>query len=117
MAYVIAIVLLLVVIAFIFGVNRLMGGRLPEKPGGDPERALDDEREPIPSTHVITDGDRPAGDTPEAHDEIKPRDIPQDNPPRHEAEARAGDDDDAGETFGNAAGAQGGPEPSSTRAE
>jgi hypothetical protein len=32
--------------------------------------------------------DRPLGDTPEAHDEINPRDIPRDNPARHEAERR-----------------------------
>jgi len=117
MAYVIALVLILVVIAFIIGVNRLMQRRIADKHGGEPERALADEREPIPSTHVITDDDRPAGDTPEAHDEINPRDIPKDNPARQEAEAQAGDDDDAGEISGNAAGAQGGPEPSSTRAE
>jgi len=33
--------------------------------------------------------DRPLGDTPEAHDEINPRDIPKDNPARQEAEERA----------------------------
>ena len=33
--------------------------------------------------------DRPAGDTPEAHDEINPRDIPKDNPARQEADQRA----------------------------
>src|SRR3954451_5471015 len=76
MAYVIAIVLLLVVIAFIFGVNRLMQGRIADKHGGEPERALDDEREPIPSTHLITDTERPLGDTPGGHDEVNPRDIP-----------------------------------------
>jgi hypothetical protein len=114
MAYVIAIVLILVVIAFIFGVNRAMQARIADKHGGEPERALDDEREPIPSTHVITDDDRPVGDTPEAHSEINPRDIPPDNPARQEAEARAAED---GETRGNVEGAQGGPEPSSTRAE
>ena len=117
MAYVIAIVLILVVIAFIFGVNRALQARVANKHGGEPERALDDEREPIPSAHVITDDDRPAGDTPEAHDELSPRDIPKDNPARQEAEAQAGGDDNAGETTGNREGAQGGPEPSSTRAE
>src|SRR3954471_4521596 len=117
MAYVIAIVLILVVIAAIYGVNRALQARIAGKHGGEPERALDDEREPIPSTHVITDDDRPAGDTPDAHDEIHPRDIPKDNPARQEAEAQVGDDDNAGEISGNAAGAQGGPEPSSTRAE
>ncbi len=31
------------------------------------------------------DDDRPLGDTPEAHDEINPHDIPLDNPGRSEA--------------------------------
>ena len=115
MAYVIALVLILVVIAFIIGVNRLMQRRIADKHGGEPERALADEREPIPSTHVITDDDRPAGDTPEAHDEVNPHDIPLDNPGRHAAEERVGGED--GETRGNVEGAQGGPEPSTSRAE
>ena len=42
--------------------------------------------------------DRPVGDTPEAHDEINPRDIPKDNPARQEAEQRTGD---GGETTGD----------------
>jgi hypothetical protein len=42
--------------------------------------------------------DRPLGDTPEAHDEINPRDIPKDNPARREAERQADDD---GETAGD----------------
>jgi hypothetical protein len=117
MAYVIAIVLILVIVAAYLLVNRAMAARVADKHGGDTQRALDDEREPIPSTHLITDDERPMGDTPEAHDEVNPRDIPKDNPARQEAEAHVGDDDDAGETKGNAEGAQGGPAPSSTRAE
>jgi hypothetical protein len=42
--------------------------------------------------------DRPLGDTPEAHDEINPRDIPKDNPARQEAERQA---DDGEETAGD----------------
>ena len=34
--------------------------------------------------------ERPLGDTPEAHDEINPHDIPLDNPGRKEAERLAG---------------------------
>jgi hypothetical protein len=59
--------------------------------------------------------DRPLGDTPEAHDEINPHDIPKDNPARQEAERRVGDE--GGETKGNVEGAQGGPEPDDSRAE
>jgi hypothetical protein len=38
-------------------------------------------------------GDRPLGDTPEAHDEINVHDMPLDSPGRHAAEAMAGDED------------------------
>jgi hypothetical protein len=38
-------------------------------------------------------GDRPLGDTPEAHDEISPHDLPLDNPGRHKAEEMAGHED------------------------
>jgi hypothetical protein len=34
--------------------------------------------------------DRPLGDTPEAHDEINPHDLPLDNPARRQAERQAG---------------------------
>jgi hypothetical protein len=35
-------------------------------------------------------GERPLGDTPEAHDEINPHDLPLDHPGREEAEDVAG---------------------------
>jgi hypothetical protein len=35
--------------------------------------------------------ERPLGDTPEAHDEISPRDLPLDNPGRRAAEEQAGE--------------------------
>jgi hypothetical protein len=35
-------------------------------------------------------GERPLGDTPEAHDEINPHDLPLDHPGREEAEELAG---------------------------
>lgn len=41
----------------------------------------------------------PAGDTPEAHDEISPHDLPKDHPGRAEAEELAGGED--GTTTGN----------------
>jgi hypothetical protein len=40
-----------------------------------------------------------AGDTPEAHDEVSPHDLPLDHPGREEAERLAGDED--GTTRGN----------------
>jgi hypothetical protein len=56
------------------------------------------------------EGNRPLGDTPEAHDEINPHDLPTDHPGRHAAEQMAeGDGETAGMEEGGAAGA-GGPE-------
>jgi hypothetical protein len=99
MAWIIAIVLLLVVLGVYFGFNRVATKRIADKHGGETERALDDESEPIPSAHLITDDERPLGDTPEAHDEVNPHDIPLDNPARHEAEEQAGGEE--AETRGN----------------
>jgi hypothetical protein len=53
------------------------------------EDAMSDENEPIPSTHLIPDNETAAGDTPEAHDEINPHDLPTDHPGRQAAEAQA----------------------------
>jgi hypothetical protein len=44
------------------------------------------------------DDETPAGDTPEAHDEISPHDLPKSHPGRAEAEREAGED---GTTRGN----------------
>jgi hypothetical protein len=48
---------------------------------------------------MTPDDERPLGDTPEAHDEINPHDIPLDNPGRQEAERLAGGKE--GTTEGN----------------
>jgi hypothetical protein len=45
------------------------------------------------------DDERPLGDTPEAHDEVNPHDIPLDNPGRQEAERLSGGKE--GTTKGN----------------
>ena len=45
------------------------------------------------------DDETPAGDTPEAHDEISPHDLPKDHPGRQAAEEQA--DGDGGTTRGN----------------
>jgi len=80
-------VLILIVIAY-FAVNAAGSRRIAERHGGDPERAVEDSEDPVPSTHLIPDDQRPLGDTPQAHDELNPRDIPLDNPARREAEPR-----------------------------
>jgi hypothetical protein len=48
---------------------------------------------------VTPDDETPAGDTPEAHDEITPHDLPKGHPGREEAERLAGDEE--GTTRGN----------------
>jgi hypothetical protein len=68
------------------------------------EDAMADENEPIPSTHLIPDNETAAGDTPEAHDEINPHDLPAGHPGREAAEAKAAeepDDDGARTTRGD----------------
>ncbi|MDX6723210.1 MAG: hypothetical protein QOD73_1614, partial [Solirubrobacteraceae bacterium] len=50
------------------------------------------ETEPLPSSHLIPDDSTPAGDTPEAHDEINPHDLPRDHPGRQAAEEQAGEE-------------------------
>jgi len=55
------------------------------------------EREPLGP--VTPDDETDLGDTPEAHDEISPVDLPPDHPGRRQAEREA--DGPAGETRGN----------------
>ena len=50
-----------------------------------------DSSESIPAQPA--NASRPLGDTPEAHDEISPHDIPRDSPGRQAAEHMAGTDD------------------------
>ena len=109
---------ILILVAIVVGymlVNRAASARIAERHGGDASRAISDEREPLPSTHLIPDDQRPLGDTPEAHDEINPRDIPLDNPARQEAERQTAASGDA--TRGNVEGAQGGPQPTTSPAD
>src|SRR5437588_11100400 len=83
---------------------------------GDAQAARADHEDPFPSTAQLPDAERPAGDTPEAHAEINPHDIPLDNPARQEAEEQAGGEG-GGTTRGNLEGAQGGPTEHGSRAE
>jgi hypothetical protein len=55
------------------------------------------------------EGERPLGDTPQAHDEINPHDLPPDHPGRHTAERMAEGDEGstAGMAEGGAAGEEG----------
>jgi hypothetical protein len=56
---------------------------------GDPlELDEEDHRDPVPG--VGLDSERPLGDTPDAHDEIIPQDLPKDHPGRHAADPARG---------------------------
>jgi hypothetical protein len=68
--------------------NRAVTKRMANRHGSI-EDAMSDEREPVPSAHLIPDDETAAGDTPEAHDEINPHDLPPDHPGRQEAERQA----------------------------
>jgi hypothetical protein len=57
---------------------------------GSLEEAMADEDDAVPSAHLIPDDRTAAGDTPEAHDELSPHDLPVDHPGRDAAERRAG---------------------------
>jgi len=66
----------------------------------DPEHAPPhDSESKEPLGPLTPDDETPAGDTPEAHDEISPHDLPQDHPGRAEAERLAGGEE--GTTRGN----------------
>jgi hypothetical protein len=49
-----------------------------------------DEKAKEPLGPLTPDEDTPAGDTPEAHDELSPVDLPKDHPGRREAERQSG---------------------------
>jgi hypothetical protein len=100
-------VILAVILLAYAGLNYGITKREYRKHGGDIEAEMSDNEDPIPSTHLIPDDVRPAGDTPEAHDELSPHDVPIGSPIRETVEAQAGGEDS--ETRGNAEGAAGGP--------
>lgn len=58
-----------------------------------------DESHDEPLGPLTPDDETPLGDTPEAHDEISPHDLPLGHPGRKEAEREA--DDETGTTKGN----------------
>ena len=58
-----------------------------------------DSESSAPLGPITPDDETPLGDTPEAHDEISPHDLPLDPPGREEAERQAGGDE--GETRGD----------------
>jgi hypothetical protein len=100
--YGLALVLLLVVcVVAALGFRLIAGGGRSRGAGGGQGNADADATDNVPKQTARSD--RPLGDTPEAHDEISPHDLPLDNPGRPAAEAQAGapgSDPDEGTTRG-----------------
>src|SRR3954452_2309000 len=110
--YLIAAVMIAVLVLAWAVLNRVMTKRV-EGRHDSIEDAMSDESEPLPSSHLIPDNETAAGDTPEAHDEINPHDLPRDHPGREAAEERAEEepgDDGARTTRGDDELAQAPPE-------
>jgi hypothetical protein len=105
--YLIPIAILAVLIAGYALLNQRVSHRIvDDKHHGDVEEAMADGEDNVPAAHLIGDDERPLGDTPEAHDEISPHDIPMGAPERLAAEAQAGGED--GTSGGNREGGAGG---------
>ena len=97
MTAVIAIVTVVVLVGAVVAINGLMRKRVTAR-HDSMEDAMSDETEPIPSSHLIPDNETAAGDTPEAHDEINPDDLPAGHPGREAAEEQAEENDDGART-------------------
>jgi hypothetical protein len=63
----------------------------PEEPTHEGPPHDEGAKEPLGA--ATPDDERPMGDTPEAHDEIVPEDLPKDHPGRQEAERQAAEGD------------------------
>jgi hypothetical protein len=83
-----------------------VGAALAYRTIGTSRTAATDNRDTVP--RLSAEAGRPLGDTPQAHDEINPHDLPPDHPGRHKAEEMAQGDE--GETAGMAAGGAAGDE-------
>lgn len=90
-AILIAVAILLLILAVAYGAQKLMAARVLAG-DGSAEKAQSDADSAIPALLLIPDDSTPAGDTPDAHDEITPHDLPLSHPGRQEAERQAGDE-------------------------
>jgi hypothetical protein len=76
-----------------------VGGENATEPETTHRGAPHDQSAEEPLGPLTPDDERPLGDTPEAHDEIVPEDLPKDHPGRKEAERQAATGD--GTVHGN----------------
>ncbi|MDQ1702774.1 MAG: hypothetical protein QOF57_2026 [Frankiaceae bacterium] len=88
-ALLISLLILAALVGGYFAVNLALRKRVTDRHGSAQDAAAD-ASDPVPSTHLVADDETPAGDTPEAHDEINPHDLPMDHPGRQAAEEQAG---------------------------
>ena len=89
------------VLAAIFALGAGAFAALSRRERGRAENAASDEADPVPGTAFATDDQTPLGDTPEAHDEISPHDLPMGHPGRSAA-ARMAAGSSQGTTRGGA---------------
>src|SRR3954468_1027141 len=68
--------------------NKMLTRRI-ERRDGSLEEAMSDNTDSVPAAHLVPDDDTAAGDTPEAHDELSPHDLPLGHPGRQAAEEEA----------------------------
>jgi hypothetical protein len=88
MLFVYAVIAVVLIVMVVLAINGAMRKRVTSRHDSIQD-AMSDENEPIPSSHLIPDNETAAGDTPEAHDEINPHDLPAGHPGREAAEKQA----------------------------
>lgn len=87
--FLIPVVILAVLVMGYALVTRRLAKRVISR-DGSMDAAMSDNEDPVPGAHLVPDDDTALGDTPEAHDEISPHDLPKDHPGRQAAEQQAG---------------------------
>jgi hypothetical protein len=88
--FLIPAVVLVALLAVAVTGNRFLTKKQLERHDGDTGGVLADSEDPYPAVPPFGSDDRPAGDTPDAHDEINPRDLPKwDRSAREAAEHEA----------------------------
>src|SRR4051794_3176384 len=86
--YIVPVLVLALLLAGYALLNRALTQRKIHR-DGSLEEAMSDNTDPVPSAHIVPDDETALGDTPEAHDEISPHDLPVDHPGRVAAERQA----------------------------
>jgi hypothetical protein len=91
--WIIPIVIVLLIIVGLFVVWQKGTKANMDRYDGDVEAAMSDDESSLPATPLIPDPATALGDTPEAHAEINPHDLPIDAPGRQAAAEQAARED------------------------